>query len=124
VTLSCAVLAAGTATWLIAATSQPVVAGLLTAVQLGAIMVWNVLTIALRQRLIPNELLGRVGASYRFLVFLGMPVGALIGGMLAYRYGVRSAIFVSGSILVFLALIVPTLLKGIDQLDSQLAEGD
>ena len=76
VTLSCAVLASGAATWLIAATSNPVVAGLLTAVSLGAMMVWNVLTLALRQRLIPNEMLGRVGASYRFLVFLGMPVGA------------------------------------------------
>ena len=118
VTLSCAVLASGAATWLIAATSHPVVAGLLTAVSLGAIMVWNVLTLALRQRLIPNEMLGRVGASYRFLVFLGMPVGALIGGLLAYRYGVRSAIFVSGSILVFLGLVVAMLLKGIDEADS------
>ena len=117
VTLSCAVLASGAATWLLAATSYPVVAGLLTAVSLGAIMVWNVLTLALRQRLIPNEMLGRVGASYRFLVFLGMPVGALIGGMLAYRYGVRSAIFVSGSILVFLGLVVPMLLRGIDQVE-------
>ena len=119
VTLSCAVLASGTATWLIAVTSHPVVAGLLTAVSLGAIMVWNVLTLALRQRLIPNEMLGRVGASYRFLVFLGMPVGALIGGILAYRYGVRSAIFVSGSILIFLGLVVAVLLKGIEQVESQ-----
>jgi len=119
VTLSCAVLASGLATWLIAATSVPVVAGLLTAVSLGAIMVWNVLTLALRQRLIPNEVLGRVGASYRFLVYLGMPVGALIGGILAHRYGVRSAIFVSGSILVFLGLVVPVLLKGVDRVESR-----
>lgn len=119
VTLSCAVLASGAATWLIASTSHPVVAGLLTAVSFGAIMVWNVLTLALRQRLIPNEMLGRVGASYRFFVFLGMPVGALIGGILAYRYGVRSAIFVSGSILIFLGLIVPMLLKGIEQVESE-----
>ncbi len=119
VTLSCAVLASGAATWLLAATSYPVVAGLLSAVSLGAIMVWNVLTLALRQRLIPNEMLGRVGASYRFLVFLGMPIGALIGGILAYRYGVRSAIFVSGSILVFLGLVVPIVLKGVEQVKSQ-----
>ena len=123
VTLSGAVLASGGATWLIAATSNPVVAGLLTAVSLGAIMVWNVLTLALRQRLIPNEMLGRVGASYRFLVFLGMPVGALIGGILAYRYGVRSAIFVSGSMLIFLGLVVPILLKRIDQAASRPVEG-
>ena len=119
VTLSCAVLSSGGATWLIAATSIPAVAGLLSAVSLGGIMVWNVLTLALRQRLIPNEMLGRVGASYRFLVFLGMPVGAVVGGLLAYRFGVRSAIFVSGSILIFLGMIVPLLLKGIEQTETQ-----
>jgi predicted MFS family arabinose efflux permease len=115
VTLSCAVLASGASTWLIAITSYPVLAGLLYAVSLGAILVWNVLTLALRQRLIPNELLGRVSASYRFLVFLGMPFGAIIGGVLAYQYGVRSAILVSGSILIFLGLVVPVLLRGIEQ---------
>jgi Na+/melibiose symporter-like transporter len=119
VTLSCAVLASGAATWLLAMISIPAVAGLLWAVSLGAIMVWNVLTLALRQRLIPNEMLGRVSASYRFLVFLGMPVGALIGGLLAYRYGVRSAIFVSGSILIFLGMIVPILLKGIGEVETR-----
>ena len=82
-------------------------------------MVWNVLTLALRQRLIPNEMLGRVSASYRFLVFLGMPVGALIGGVLAYRFGVRSAIFVSGSMLIFLGMIVPMLLKGIEEVEAR-----
>ena len=116
-TLSCAVLASGIATWLISATSEPVIAGLLSAVSLGAVMVWNVLTVALRQRLIPNEMLGRVGAAYRFLVFLGMPVGALIGGLLAYRFGVRSAIFVSGSVLVFLGLIIPSLLRGAEGIE-------
>ncbi len=80
-------------------------------------MIWNVLTVALRQRVIPNERLGRVGASYRFLVFLGMPFGALIGGMLANQFGVRAAIFVSGSVLVFLAIIIPVLLRGTDRFD-------
>jgi Na+/melibiose symporter-like transporter len=119
VTLSCAVLASGGATWILASTSIPAVAGLLWAVSLGAIMVWNVLTLALRQRLIPNEMLGRVSASYRFLVFLGMPVGAIIGGVLAYRFGVRSAIFVSGSVLIFLGLIIPLLLRGIEEVDAR-----
>ena len=117
VTLPFAVLGSGIATWLIAATTSPVVAGVLSAVSLGSIMVWNVLTLALRQRLIPNEMLGRVGASYRFLVYLGMPVGALVGGVIANHYGVRSALFVSGSILIGLGLIVPVLLRGVEDVE-------
>ena len=75
-------------------------------------MVWNVLTLALRQRLIPNEMLGRVGASYRFLVFLGMPVGALVGGLLANRFDVRTAIAVSGCMLLVIGLVIPLVLRG------------
>ena len=90
--------------------SSPVAVSLLAAGSLGFVMIWNVLTVALRQRVIPNDRLGRVGASYRFLVFLGMPFGALLGGILANRFGVRDAIFVSGSVLVFLGLSVPILL--------------
>lgn len=112
VTLMAAVLGAGLSTLLVAATSSPIVVGLLTAATLGSIMVWNVLTLALRQRLIPNELLGRVGASYRFLVFLGMPVGALVGGLVADRFDVRTAIAVSGCVLLVIGLVIPLVLRG------------
>lgn len=111
VTLMASVLGAGLSTLLIAVVSVPILVGLLSAVTLGSIMVWNVLTLALRQRLIPNELLGRVGASYRFLVFLGMPVGALIGGLVTNQYDVRTAIVVSGCMLLVVGLIVPLVLR-------------
>jgi MFS family permease len=114
-TLPLAVVGSGASTWLMAVTSSPVVVGALSALSLGSVMVWNVLTLALRQRLIPDEMLGRVGASYRFLVYLGMPFGALIGGLIANAYGVRSAIFVSGSILVFVGLTLPVLLRGVER---------
>ncbi len=117
-TLTLAVLGSGLATWLVAATTSPIAAGLLTGLSLACVMVWNVLTLALRQRLIPNELLGRVGASYRFLVYLGMPVGALLGGILANRYGVRASFFVSGTFLVAIAMMVPLLLRGVEQAES------
>lgn len=116
-TLSLSVLGSGAATLGIAATSSVAVVGALAALSLGSIMVWNVLTLALRQRLIPNEMLGRVGASYRFLVYLGMPVGALIGGILAYRYGVRASYYVSGAFLAAIAVSVPMLLRGVEQVE-------
>jgi MFS family permease len=114
VTLPAAVFGAGVSVWLMALTSSPWLVGAFWAVSMASIMVWNVLTLALRQRLIPNELLGRVGASYRFLVYLGMPVGALLGGVIADAFTVRAAIFVSGSVLVAIAFVVAPLLRGVD----------
>jgi MFS family permease len=114
-TLPVAVVLSGGATWLMAVTTSPILVGALSAVSLGGVMVWNVLTLALRQRLIPDEMLGRVGASYRFLVYLGMPFGALAGGLLANEFGVRSAIFVSGSLLVFVGLSLPVVLRGVER---------
>jgi MFS family permease len=117
-TLPISVVASGAATWLMAVTSSPVLVGVLSAVSLGAVMVWNVLTLALRQRLIPDEMLGRVGASYRFLVYLGMPFGALAGGLLASEFGIRSAIFVSGSLLVLVGATLPVVLRGVERYDA------
>ena len=114
-TLPIAVIVSGASTWLMAVTTSSIVVGLLSAVSLGTIMIWNVLTLALRQRLIPDEMLGRVGASYRFLVYVGMPFGALAGGLLANQFGVRSAIFVSGSLLVAVGLMLPLVLRGVER---------
>ena len=113
--LCVAVLGSGVATWLMSGASEPVVVALLAAASLGFVMIWNVLTVALRQRVIPNDRLGRVGASYRFLVFLGMPFGALAGGLLANALSIRAAIFVSGSLLVFVGLVIPTILRDVDR---------
>ena len=121
-TLPLAVVGSGASTWLMAVSSSPIVVGALAAVSLGSVMVWNVLTLALRQRVIPDEMLGRVGASYRFLVYLGMPFGALAGGVLANEFGVRSAIFVSGSMLVAIGLLLPFLLRDVERYKSTSAE--
>ena len=117
--LPIAVFGSGAATWLMAVAPSAILVGALSAVSLGSVMVWNVLTLALRQRLIPDEMLGRVGASYRFLVFLGMPFGALVGGLLANEFGVRSAIFVSGSVLVMIAILLPLVLRGLDRYETR-----
>jgi predicted MFS family arabinose efflux permease len=84
---------------------RPVVAALLLAVAIGGTSVWNVLTLALRQRTIPDELLGRVGASYRLLVYFAMPLGAATGGILANTFGVRTAVLTAGCGLASMAPI-------------------
>lgn len=44
-------------------------------------MLFNTVAVSLRQRLIPDQLLGRVNGVYRFVVFAGMPFGTLLGGV-------------------------------------------
>lgn len=45
-------------------------------------VVWNVITVALRQTIIPDALLGRVNSVYRFFAWGMMPIGSLLGGVL------------------------------------------
>lgn len=115
--LAGSVLVSGAATLITAATSSPVTVAVLGAVASAGVVVWNVLTVALRQRLIPDHLLGRVGASYRFLVYAGMPVGALLGGVLADAFGIRVALAVAGTALVTIAALIPLLLRRVDDRD-------
>ena len=44
-------------------------------------VLWNVITVSLRQTIIPDELLGRVNSVYRFFGWGMMPIGALLGGV-------------------------------------------
>lgn len=45
-------------------------------------VLWNVITVSLRQTIIPDRLLGRVNSVYRFFAWGMMPIGALLGGVL------------------------------------------
>ncbi len=49
-------------------------------VEMVAAMLWNLVTVSWRQRLIPDAMLGRVNALYRFFAWGMMPLGALAGG--------------------------------------------
>ena len=44
-------------------------------------ILWNVITVSLRQAIIPSHLLGRVNSVYRFFAWGMMPIGAAIGGL-------------------------------------------
>lgn len=43
-------------------------------------ILWNVITVSLRQTIIPSHLLGRVNSVYRFFAWGMMPIGAALGG--------------------------------------------
>jgi len=56
---------------------------------------WNVITVSLRQLIVPEPLMGRVNAGYRLLAWGTMPVGAALGGGLAEAFGVRTVFAVA-----------------------------
>ncbi len=45
-------------------------------------VLWNVITVSLRQTIIPDRLLGRVNSVYRFFAWGMMPIGGIVGGLL------------------------------------------
>ncbi|MFP4233978.1 MAG: MFS transporter [Nitriliruptoraceae bacterium] len=77
-----AVLVPTVAFAVIATTSSAAVAGVAASVSGFTAVAWNVVTVSLRQRLIPDALLGRVNSVYRFFGWGMMPVGTLLGGAL------------------------------------------
>ena len=54
----------------------------LTAIGTCFAVLWNVITVSLRQSIIPSHLLGRVNSVYRFFAWGSLPIGTLIGGAL------------------------------------------
>lgn len=74
--------------------------GLLT----GAFSIWNVITVSLRQRTIPDHLLGRVNSAYRLLGWGSMPIGAGLGGLVAEWLSVRAVFLLAGGITLLLLI--------------------
>ena len=60
-----------------------VLAAVCMAIAWGTTTVWNVHIMSLRQSLIPGHLLGRVHGTWRTLLWGAMPIGSLLGGLLA-----------------------------------------
>jgi MFS family permease len=94
----------------VAFTDDAWVAGALFAAGTAGILFWNVLTMSLRQALIPEELFGRVQGGYRTLVWGGIPLGALLGGLLADATSVPTVFVVAGCGLLVLAGVLWRLL--------------
>ncbi len=74
----------------LALTTSPAVA-LATLVVFGAhAFVWGTTSTVVRQRAVPDELLGRVGGVYRVAIVGGMVIGTPIGGLLARTFGITA----------------------------------
>lgn len=94
----------------IAPLSSAVAVGVLTAVMGLLVVLWNVVTVSLRQAIIPDELLGRVNSVYRFLGWGAIPIGGLVGGVVAGVWGLRAPWWFAGALtLVAVAVAAPQL---------------
>ena len=80
--------------------------------------VWNVITVSMRQRVIPSELFGRVNSAYRWIGTGSIALGAVIGGQIAYWGGLRAPFLVgAGATALALALAGRRLADELRQLE-------
>jgi MFS family permease len=87
----------------LALTTSPVFA-LGTMVVFGAhAFVWGTTSTVVRQRAVPDELLGRVGGVYRMAIMGGLVIGTPVGGLLARSFGITAPFwfgFIGSALLV------------------------
>lgn len=76
-----------------------------------SIAVFNVLIMSLRQALIPGHMFGRVQGAYRTLVWGLIPIGALLGGVVARLTSVPITFLISGALQVILGALLWRLLS-------------
>jgi predicted MFS family arabinose efflux permease len=89
----------------LASTSSPYVALPVFFVFGAHAFIWGTTSITVRQRAVPSELLGRVGAVNLMGVYGGLVVGAAVGGIIAQRWGVTAPFwfaFVGSAVFVVL----------------------
>jgi MFS family permease len=104
-------LAAAAAYLGIGLTSSPFVAAGLFIIEAIAVACGSVASISLRQSAVPEHLRGRVGSTFRMIIWGAIPIGALVGGVVATQFGLRTPFFVAGVAQLTLALLTANALR-------------
>ena len=78
--LSLALAAAPLGALVIGVTSSWQIVWVVTVVESFVAILWNTITVSLRQSIIPTHLLGRVNSVYRFFAWGSIPIGMFVGG--------------------------------------------
>ena len=55
---------------------------IVTAIESLSAVLWNLITVSLRQSVIPSHLIGRVNSVYRFFGWGTIPLGMIFGGVI------------------------------------------
>ncbi|RKR89235.1 transmembrane secretion effector [Micromonospora pisi] len=67
-------------------------------------MVWGVIVVTLRQRVVPRHLLGRVGSVYALLDLGGAALGSLLGGVLARTWGLTTPFWLAATAMAMITV--------------------
>ena len=84
--------------------TDPWVAGVAYAATGAVWAVWNVTLLSLRQSIVPDRLMGRVVGAIRLVGFGTIPLGALLGGLVARTLGLRAPFLLGAAVLAVAAL--------------------
>ncbi len=76
---------------------------------------WNVVSATIRQRLVPDEVFGRMMTAYLFVAWSFQPLGALLGGAIAERWGPQWVFLLSGIVVGSLLVLGRPLFRSIDR---------
>jgi MFS family permease len=73
---------------------------------------WNVITVSFRQRIVPEQLLGRINAGYRLVAWGTIPLGAALGGYLGSQYGLVATFWTAAALS---AICIPLVYFGVTE---------
>ncbi len=75
---------------------------------------WNVVSSTVRQRLVPDEVFGRMMTAYLFIGWGMKPLGALLGGVVAEAWGAQWVSLVSAFTVGSLFVTARPMFKRVD----------
>ncbi len=81
---------------------------------------WNVISATVRQRLVDDHIFGRMMTAYLFIAWSLQPVGAMVGGIIAQRWGPERVYLMAGAIVGSLLLFARPLFRRIDEAMAEL----
>ncbi|MDQ1294425.1 MAG: hypothetical protein QG608_2308 [Actinomycetota bacterium] len=94
--LRIAIVWLSTSTLLLAACPVPALVFVLCATEGLALGIWGPISLSVRQRLVPHELLGRTMAVYRIVAQVALMAGTAAGGFLATFFTLRTPLVLGG----------------------------
>ncbi|ROR92691.1 MFS transporter [Nocardioides aurantiacus] len=83
-----------------------------SALSAAAVSTFNVQVMSVRQVLVPEELFGRVQGAYRTVIWGGIPLGTLAGGLLARSSGIPAVFVTAGVAGLAIGLVLWRVLDG------------